>query len=109
MTSPLFSPPTSSPIFTKGPERHQSLLRERALLDHETLKLLSEYISTQHIPEDRHIFSIKRCQVHTIVKRYGKMIGVDIAPIRLGIALPSTLLDPDLIYDGCGSCWGIRT
>ena len=34
----------------------------------------------QNIPEDRHIFSIKRCQVHTIVKKYGKMIGVDIHP-----------------------------
>jgi len=49
-------------------------------LDDETLKLLSEYISTQNIPEDQHIFSIKRCQVHTIVKKYGKMIGVDIHP-----------------------------
>ena len=35
-------------------------------------------ISTQNIPEDRHIFSIKRCQAHTIVKKYGKTIGVDI-------------------------------
>ncbi|MGB8310660.1 MAG: tyrosine-type recombinase/integrase [Halobacteriota archaeon] len=46
----------------------------------ETLKLFSEYISTQNIPEDRDIFSIKRCRVHTIVKRYGRMIGVDIHP-----------------------------
>ena len=49
-------------------------------MDDETLKLLSEYISTQNIPEDQHIFSIKRCQVHTIVKKYGKMIGVDVHP-----------------------------
>ena len=54
--------------------------QRRVLLDEETLKLLSEYISSPNIPEDRHIFSIKRCQVHTIVKRYGKMIGVDIHP-----------------------------
>ena len=52
----------------------------RVLLDDETLKLLSEYISMKNIPEDRHIFSIKRCQVHTIVKEYGKMVGVDIHP-----------------------------
>jgi site-specific recombinase XerD len=34
----------------------------------------------QNIPEDGHIFSIKRCQVYTIVKKYGKMISVDIHP-----------------------------
>jgi integrase len=41
------------------------------------LKLLSEYISSANTPEDRPIFGIKRCQVHTIVKKYGKMIEVD--------------------------------
>lgn len=54
--------------------------KERERLDDETLKLLSKYISTQNIHEDQHIFSIKRCQVHTIVKKYGKMIGGDIHP-----------------------------
>ena len=54
--------------------------QRRVLLDDETLKLLSEYISTQDIPEDLHIFSIKRCQVHTIVKKYGCTINVDIHP-----------------------------
>jgi site-specific recombinase XerD len=34
----------------------------------------------QNISKDQHIFSIKRCQVQTIVKKYGKMIGVDIHP-----------------------------
>jgi len=52
-------------------------------LDDETRKLLSEYISMQNIPEDWHIFSIKRCQVHTIVKKYGKMIGVEVHPHML--------------------------
>ena len=42
--------------------------KERERLDDETLKLLSKNISMQNIPEDQHIFSIKRCQVHTIVK-----------------------------------------
>ena len=64
--------------------------QRRVLLDDETLKLLSESISTQNIPEDQHIFSIKRCQVHTIVKKYGKMIGVIFIPIPLGIALRFT-------------------
>ena len=54
--------------------------QRKVILDDETLKLLSEYTSMQTIPEDRHIFSIKRCQVHTIVKKYGKMIGVDVHP-----------------------------
>ena len=49
-------------------------------MDDETLKVLSEYISTQNIPMAQPIFCIKRCQVHTIVKKYGKMIGVDIHP-----------------------------
>gem|GEM_PF-6101967 len=53
------------------------------------LKLLSEYISMQNIPEDRHIFSIKRCQVHTIVKKYRKMLALISTLIRLGIHLPS--------------------
>ena len=48
-------------------------------INDEALKLLSEYISMQN-PEDRHIFSTKRCQVHTMVKKYGKIIGVDIHP-----------------------------
>jgi len=53
---------------------------ERERLDDETLKPLSEYISKQNIPEDWHIFDIKRCRVHAIVKKYGKMIGVDTHP-----------------------------
>ena len=55
--------------------------QRRVLLDDETLKLLSEYISMQKIPsEEQPIFSIKRRQVHTIMKKYGKMTGVDIHP-----------------------------
>ena len=49
-------------------------------MDDDTLKLLSEYISKQNISEDWYILSIKRCQAHTIVKKYEKMIGVDIHP-----------------------------
>jgi integrase/recombinase XerD len=53
-------------------------------LDDETLNLLSEYISMQNIPEDQHIFSIKRCQVHTIVKKYRKMLALISTLIRSG-------------------------
>jgi len=40
--------------------------QRRVLLDEETLILLSEYISSSNIPEDRLIFGIKRCHVHTL-------------------------------------------
>jgi len=50
------------------------------LLDEETLILLSEYISSSNIPEDRLIFGIKRCQVHTLVKKYGRAVNVDVHP-----------------------------
>jgi len=75
--------------------------QQRVLSDDETLKLLSEHISTQNIPpEDKHIFSIKRCQVHTIVKKYGKMMALIFTPTRSGIALPSTSSGPDLTSGG---------
>jgi len=108
MTSSLSPPPTSSLFINEAHERHQSLLRERerVLLDDETLKLLSKYISMQNIPEDRHIFSIKWCQVHTRVKKYGKMIGVDITPIRSGTTLPSTGCDRIRISGDCSCYWG---
>ena len=54
--------------------------QRRVLLDEETLKLLSEYMSSPIIPEDRPICGIKRCQVHTLVRKYGRMIGVEVHP-----------------------------
>ena len=54
--------------------------QRRVLLDGETLNLLSEYISQQNIGENQPIFGIKRWQVHAIIKKYGKMIGLDIHP-----------------------------
>jgi len=47
-------------------------------------------------PEDRHIFSIKRYQVHTIVKKYGKMIGVDIHPNTFRHSFAIQLVRPGL-------------
>ena len=58
-----------------GPMKDIKAYREKeVLLDDETLKLLSKHISMQKISEDQHIFSIKRCQVRTIVERYGYVI-----------------------------------
>ncbi len=57
--------------------------QRRVLLDEETLTLLSEYISLSNIREDRPIFGIKRCQVHTLVKKYGRMVNVNIHPHTL--------------------------
>ena len=54
--------------------------QRRVLLDDETLVLLSKYISQHNIREHRPIFGIKRRQVHAIIKKYGKMAGLDIHP-----------------------------
>ncbi|MGB8310589.1 MAG: tyrosine-type recombinase/integrase [Halobacteriota archaeon] len=54
--------------------------QRRVLLDGETLNLLSEYISQQNIGENQPIFGIKRWQVHAIIKKYGKMVGLNIHP-----------------------------
>jgi len=53
------------------------------LLDEETVPLLADYVSKAHIQENQPIFGIKRCQVHTLVKKYGKQVGVDIHPHTL--------------------------
>ena len=54
--------------------------QRRVPLDEETLKMLSNYILASNIPEDRPVFPIKRTQVFNLVKKYGKMIGVQIHP-----------------------------
>ena len=50
------------------------------MLDPETFALLSEYISTHNIPEFRPVFTLSSVQVWNIVKKYGRMIDVDIHP-----------------------------
>ena len=54
--------------------------QRRVHLDAETIKMLSEYISTQQLPDNRPIFALKQRQVRNIVKRYGDIIGKDIHP-----------------------------
>ena len=48
------------------------------MLDPETLGHLSEYIFTRNIPEFQPIFALSSLQVWNIVKKYGRMINVDI-------------------------------
>jgi integrase/recombinase XerD len=47
-------------------------------LDAETIKMLSEYVSAQQLPDDRPVFALKQRQVRNIVKRYGSVIGKDV-------------------------------
>ncbi len=57
--------------------------QRRIPVDSETLEMLSDYIFTSDSPVNRPIFIIKRWQVHAIIKKYGKMIGLDIHPHTL--------------------------
>lgn len=52
----------------------------RAYVDRSTMDLLCNYILSVEIPEDCTIFGIKTNQMRNIVKRYGKLVDVDIHP-----------------------------
>jgi len=54
--------------------------QRRVMLDPETLDRLSEYILQQNIPEFQPVFTLSSVQVWNIVKKYGRMINVDIHP-----------------------------
>jgi len=54
--------------------------QRRVHLDVETIKMLSEYVSAQQLPDDRPIFALKQRQVRNIVKRYGSVIGKKVHP-----------------------------
>ena len=54
--------------------------QRRVHLDAETIKMLSEYVSVQELPDDRPIFALKQRQVRNIVKHYGSIIGKDVHP-----------------------------
>jgi integrase/recombinase XerD len=57
--------------------------QRRVPLDEETLKMVSDYVLAQNIPEDRPIFPIQRNRVFNIVKKYGNMTGIRIHPHTL--------------------------
>lgn len=54
--------------------------QRRVHLDAETVKMLSEYVYAQQLPDDRPIFALKQRQVRNIVKHYGSIIGKDVHP-----------------------------
>jgi len=56
--------------------------QRRVLLGDETLKMLSDYIAIQNIPDNQPIFPIQRAQVFKL-KKHGAMIGVKIHPHTL--------------------------
>jgi integrase/recombinase XerD len=57
--------------------------QRRVLLGDETLKMLSDYVSIQNIPDNQPIFPIQRVQVFKLVKKYGAMVGFKIHPHTL--------------------------
>ncbi len=57
--------------------------QRRVLLDEKTLEMLSDYISEQDTQDSEPVFGLKHRQIENIVKKYGKMIGVDIHPHTL--------------------------
>jgi len=54
--------------------------QRRVMLDPETFTHLSEYILTHNIPEVQPVFTLSSVQVWNIVKKYGRMVNVDIHP-----------------------------
>jgi integrase/recombinase XerD len=57
--------------------------QRRVLLDEKTLQMLSDYVSSQNTGDEQPVFDLKRRQIGNIVKKYGKMIGVDVHPHTL--------------------------
>jgi integrase len=85
---------TTSGLGTAQPsDQHYKGEGEQAasvMLDPETLDLLSEYISTHNISEFQSIFTLSSVQVWNIVKKYGRMINVDIHPHTFRHSFAST-------------------
>jgi site-specific recombinase XerD len=54
--------------------------QRRVHLNAETIKMLSDYVSTLQLPDEQPVFALKQRQVRNIVKRYGSVIGKDIHP-----------------------------
>ncbi len=57
--------------------------QRRVLLDENTLKMLSDYISERDTHDNQPVFALQHRQIENIVKKYGRMIGVDIHPHTL--------------------------
>ena len=57
--------------------------QRRVPLDSDTLNMLSDYVLTQKLREDRPMFGITRRHVGRILKKYGRGVGTDIHPHTL--------------------------
>jgi len=70
-----------------------------------------KYISDTKTPDNRPVFGLTSVQVWYTVKKYGRMINVDIHPhtLRYSFAIHLVSSGPGSIYGVCNSCWGIRT
>ena len=55
----------------------------RTYIDDSTMNLLCDYILSAQLPDNCAFFGIKTNQMRNIVKKYGKMAGVDIHPHTL--------------------------
>jgi len=74
--------------------------QRRVPLDIETIRMLSDYVSTSNIEEDQPLFGIKQGWAHELVRRYGARVG------RRGLH-PHTFRHSFAIH-GVRSGWNIR-
>jgi len=57
--------------------------QRRVYLDTETLRVLADYISDTKTPNDGPVFGLQRVQIFNIVKKYGRIMGLDVHPHTL--------------------------
>jgi len=57
--------------------------QRRVLLDQETISLLSRYVLDMKIHEDQLVFPITTRHVWHLVKKYGRMVGLEVHPHTL--------------------------
>ena len=57
--------------------------QRRVYLDTETLDVLANYISDRIIPGDCSVFGLRRVQIFNVVKKYGRILGLEVHPHTL--------------------------
>ena len=57
--------------------------QRRVYLDIETLDILANYIHDRKLCDDCPVFGLRRAQIFNIVKKYGRIIGVEVHPHSL--------------------------
>jgi integrase len=73
-------------------------------LDAETIKMLSDYVSAQQLPDDRPVFAFKRRRVRNLIKRYGTTVGKMCTLTRFAIHLRYTVHETAGTRDSCSRC-----